>query len=85
VSAPASPHGVPTSVVKLAWPVMVSNLLQTLTVTVDVIMVGSLAGVAASAVAAVVGLVVGRLLLRSTRAEKQTAATASEAEAQTDR
>jgi len=53
VSAPASPHGVPTSVVKLAWPVMVSNLLQTLTVTVDVIMVGSLAGVAASAVAAV--------------------------------
>jgi putative MATE family efflux protein len=53
VSAAAHPDGIPSSVVKLAWPVMVSNLLQTLTTTVDLIMVGSLAGVAASAVAAV--------------------------------
>jgi len=47
--------------------------------------VATLGVLVASAVAAVVGLVVGRLLLRSTRAEKQTAATASETEAQTDR
>lgn len=53
MSAEARPDGIPSSVVKLAWPVMVSNLLQTLTTTVDLIMVGSLAGVAASAVAAV--------------------------------
>lgn len=52
-TADATATVIPTSVVRLAWPVMVSNLLQTLTTTVDLIMVGSLAGVAASAVAAV--------------------------------
>ena len=41
------------SVFQLAWPVMVSNLLQTLTTTVDVIMVGSLGAEAPAAVAAV--------------------------------
>ncbi len=41
------------SVVSLAWPVMVSNLLQTLTTTVDLIMVGSLGAEAPAAVAAV--------------------------------
>jgi putative MATE family efflux protein len=44
---------IPPSVVRLAWPVMVANLLQTLAVTVDLAMVGSLPGVAADAVAAV--------------------------------
>src|SRR5213080_3818585 len=42
-----------TSVFQLAWPVMVANLLQTLTTTVDVIMVGSLGSEAPAAVAAV--------------------------------
>lgn len=42
-----------TSVFNLAWPVMVSNLLQTLTTTVDLIMVGSLGAEAPAAVAAV--------------------------------
>lgn len=37
----------------LAWPVMVSNLLQTLTTTVDLILVGSLGAEAPAAVAAV--------------------------------
>lgn len=41
------------SVFQLAWPVMISNLLQTLTTTVDVIMVGSLGAEAPAAVAAV--------------------------------
>lgn len=53
MSAAERGDGIPSSVVKLAWPVMVSNFLQTLTTTIDLIMVGSLAGVAASAVAAV--------------------------------
>jgi Na+:H+ antiporter, NhaA family len=47
--------------------------------------VATLGVLAASAVAAIVGLVVGRLLLRPTRVEKGAAATASEAEAHTDR
>ncbi|HEX9339971.1 MAG TPA: MATE family efflux transporter [Thermoplasmata archaeon] len=42
-----------TSVFGLAWPVMVANLLQTLTTTIDVIMVGSLGAEAPAAVAAV--------------------------------
>jgi putative MATE family efflux protein len=42
-----------TSVFHLAWPVMVANLLQTLTTTVDVIMVGALGAEAPAAVAAV--------------------------------
>lgn len=41
------------SVFNLAWPVMVSNLLQTLTTTVDLIMVGALGAEAPAAVAAV--------------------------------
>ncbi len=40
-------------VFQLAWPVMLSNLLQTLTTTVDVILVGSLGAEAPAAVAAV--------------------------------
>lgn len=52
-TADAAAATIPTSVVRLAWPVMVSNLLQTLTVTVDLIMVGSLTGIAGSAVGAV--------------------------------
>ena len=42
-----------TSIFSLAWPVMVSNLLQTLTTTVDLVMVGSLGAEAPAAVAAV--------------------------------
>src|SRR5256884_7559051 len=42
-----------TSVFQPAWPVMVANLLHTLTRTVDVIMVGSLGSEAPAAVAAV--------------------------------
>jgi putative MATE family efflux protein len=42
-----------TSVFRLAGPVMISNLLQTLTTTVDLIMVGSLGAEAPAAVAAV--------------------------------
>ena len=41
------------SIWTLAWPVMVANFLQTLTVTVDLVMVGSLNGNAAAAVASV--------------------------------
>ncbi len=50
-TAPASAARM--SVFGLAWPVMVANLLQTLTTTVDVIMVGSLGAEAPAAVAAV--------------------------------
>ncbi len=49
----ATPGVARISVFQLAWPVMVSNLLQTLTTTVDVIMVGSLGTEAPAAVAAV--------------------------------
>jgi putative MATE family efflux protein len=42
-----------TSVFRLAWPVMVANLLQTLTTTVDLIMVGHLGAESDAAVAAV--------------------------------
>ncbi|OGS48475.1 MAG: hypothetical protein A3K68_08020 [Euryarchaeota archaeon RBG_16_68_13] len=42
-----------TAVFRLAWPVMLANLLQTLTTTIDVILVGSLGDGAGSAVAAV--------------------------------
>ncbi len=42
-----------SSIFSLAWPVMISNLLQTLTTTVDLIMVGSLGAEAPAAVAAV--------------------------------
>ncbi|MFA5895585.1 MAG: MATE family efflux transporter [Thermoplasmata archaeon] len=42
-----------SSIFSLAWPVMVSNLLQTLTMTVDLVMVGSLGAEAPAAVAAV--------------------------------
>jgi putative MATE family efflux protein len=52
-TAEATPAAIPTSVLRLAWPVMVSNLLATLTTTIDIIMVGSLAGVATAAVSAV--------------------------------
>ena len=41
------------SVFRLAWPVMVSNLLQTLTTTIDLLLVGSLGATAPRAVAAV--------------------------------
>ncbi|TLZ47070.1 MAG: MATE family efflux transporter [Methanobacteriota archaeon] len=41
------------SVFRLAWPVMVANLLQTLTTTVDLIMVGHLGAESDAAVAAV--------------------------------
>jgi putative MATE family efflux protein len=41
------------SVFRLAWPVTVANLLQTLTTTVDLVMVGHLGGDADAAVAAV--------------------------------
>src|SRR5467141_81801 len=51
--ADASAKVASTSVFQLAWPVMVANLLQTLTTTVDVIMVGSLGPEAPAAVAAV--------------------------------
>src|SRR6266566_576765 len=52
-TADASAKVASTSVFQLAWPVMVANLLQTLTTTVDVIMVGSLGSEAPAAVAAV--------------------------------
>src|SRR3989304_5368525 len=52
-TADASANAPRTSVFQLAWPVMVSNLLQTLTTTVDLIMVGSLGAEAPAAVAAV--------------------------------
>ena len=52
-TADASSNLAPTSVFQLAWPVMISNLLQTLTTTVDVIMVGALGTEAPAAVAAV--------------------------------
>src|SRR5438034_10510158 len=52
-TAEASAKVASTSVFQLAWPVMVANLLQTLTTTVDVIMVGSLGSEAPAAVAAV--------------------------------
>src|SRR3989442_2601927 len=52
-TADASAKVASTSVFQLAWPVMVANLLQTLTTTVDVIMVGSLGAEAPAAVAAV--------------------------------
>src|SRR5467141_4689281 len=52
-TADASSNLAPTSVFQLAWPVMISNLLQTLTTTVDVIMVGALGAEAPAAVAAV--------------------------------
>jgi putative MATE family efflux protein len=52
-TADASSSLAPTSVFQLAWPVMISNLLQTLTTTVDVIMVGALGTEAPAAVAAV--------------------------------
>ncbi|HYY48705.1 MAG TPA: MATE family efflux transporter [Thermoplasmata archaeon] len=42
-----------TSVFRLAWPVMVANLLQTLTTTVDLIMVGHLGAESDAAVGAV--------------------------------
>jgi putative MATE family efflux protein len=42
-----------TSVFQLAWPVMIANLLQTLTTTVDLIMVGHLGAESDAAVAAV--------------------------------
>jgi len=45
--------GTRSPVFALAWPVMVSNLLQTLTTTVDLILVGSLGAEAPAAVAAV--------------------------------
>ena len=51
--ATAGANAARTSVFNLAWPIMVSNLLQTLTTTVDVIMVGSLGAEAPAAVAAV--------------------------------
>lgn len=53
VTADATVTAPRMSVFKLAWPVMVSNLLQTLTTTVDLIMVGSLGTEAPAAVAAV--------------------------------
>jgi len=53
VAEPEAGPSIPSSVVRLAAPVMVANLLQTLAVTVDLAMVGSLPGVAAEAVAAV--------------------------------
>lgn len=61
MSAPAVRAAVATSVgaserrtiTSLAWPVMVSNLLQTLTTTVDLIMVGALVPEGPSAIAAV--------------------------------
>ena len=52
-TADASAQVARMSVFQLAWPVMVANLLQTLTTTVDVIMVGSLGAEAPAAVAAV--------------------------------
>src|SRR5467141_400676 len=52
-TADASSNLAPTSVFQLAWPVMVSNFLQTLTTTVDLIMVGALGAEAPAAVAAV--------------------------------
>ena len=52
-TADASAKVAATSVFQLAWPVMVANLLQTLTTTVDLIMVGSLGSEAPTAVAAV--------------------------------
>ena len=52
-TADASAKVARTSVFQLAWPVMIANLLQTLTTTVDVIMVGSLGAEAPAAVAAV--------------------------------
>src|SRR2546429_2672074 len=52
-TADASAKVASTSVFRVAWPVMVANLLQTLTTTVDVIMVGSLGSEAPAAVAAV--------------------------------
>ena len=52
-TATAGANAARTSVFNLAWPIMVSNLLQTLTTTVDVIMVGSLGAEAPAAVAAV--------------------------------
>jgi putative MATE family efflux protein len=42
-----------TSVFQLAWPVIIANLLQTLTTTVDLIMVGHLGAESDAAVAAV--------------------------------
>ena len=53
MAEPEAGPSIPSSVVRLAAPVMVANLLQTLAVTVDLAMVGSLPGVAADAVAAV--------------------------------
>ncbi len=53
VAAPGRTASIPSSVVTLAWPVMVANFLQTLTLTVDLIMVGSLGALAPTAVAAV--------------------------------
>src|SRR5436309_4097628 len=52
-TADARAKGASTSRFQLAWPVMVANLLQTLTTTVDVIMVGSLGSEAPAAVSAV--------------------------------
>src|SRR5438046_10724100 len=52
-TADASAKVASTSVFQLAWPVMVANLLQTLTTTVDVIMVGALGPEAPAAVSAV--------------------------------
>ncbi len=52
-TADASARIARMSVFQLAWPVMVTNILQTLTTTVDVIMVGSLGAEAPAAVAAV--------------------------------
>ena len=52
-TADASARIASISVFQLAWPVMVANLLQTLTTTVDVIMVGALGSEAPAAVSAV--------------------------------
>src|SRR5436853_5705849 len=52
-TADASARIARMSVFQLAWPVMIANILQTLTTTVDVIMVGSLGAEAPAAVAAV--------------------------------
>ncbi|HKW43992.1 MAG TPA: MATE family efflux transporter [Thermoplasmata archaeon] len=53
VTADASSSAARVSIFNLAWPVMVSNFLQTLTTTVDLIMVGALGAEAPAAVAAV--------------------------------
>src|SRR5207245_4772884 len=52
-TATAPARAARTTVFNLAWPVMVSNFLQTLTTTIDVIMVGNLGSESPAAVAAV--------------------------------